>query len=348
MAGDPLTGRDRVAGCLLGGAVGDALGAPVEFLCLSEIRARFGPEGIRGYAPAYGRLGAITDDTQMTLFTAEGLIRARQRHRERGICKPAMVIWHAYLRWLGTQGIQRFDPELPAQHDGWLYERPEPHSRRAPGNTCLSALESGEFGTVERPLNTSKGCGGVMRLAPVGLIADELFKVGCETAAITHGYPTGYLAAGFLAHLIAALVRGRDLDGAIAAAREELRKWHDHEDCLAAVDGAVHHASRACPTAEEVEELGAGWVAEEALAISLFCALRADDFAYGLRLAVNHSGDSDSTGAITGSILGCLWGRSSIPDAMLADLELRDVIEELSSDLLGSQSSQDHRKYPTW
>jgi len=348
MAGDPLTRLGRVEGCLLGGAVGDALGAPVEFLSLFEIRARFGPEGIHGYARAYGRLGAITDDTQMTLFTAEGLIRARQRHRERGICNPAMVVWHAYLRWLGTQGIQRFDPEFPAEHGGWLYEQPELHSRRGPGNTCLSALESGEFGTVERPLNDSKGCGGVMRAAPVGLIANEPFKLGCETAAITHGHPTGYLAAGFLAHLIAGLVHGRDLDSAIAAAREELRKWPHHEECLAAVDGAVHHASSARPIAEDVEELGAGWVAEEALAISLFCALKADDFADGIRLAVNHSGDSDSTGAITGNILGARWGRPAIPDAMLTDLELRDVIEELSDDLLGSQSSEEHQKYPPW
>ena len=148
MAGDRLTRRDRLEGRLLGGAVGDALGAPAEFLSLSEIRDRFGPEGIRSYAPAYGRLGAITDDTQMTLFAAEGLIRARQRYRDRGICNPTMVVWHAYLRWLGTQGIERFDPEFPAQHGGWLYEQPELHSRRAPGNTCLSAVASGECGTI--------------------------------------------------------------------------------------------------------------------------------------------------------------------------------------------------------
>ena len=75
---------DRVAGCLLGGAVGDALDAPVEFMSLAEIRERFGPSGIRHYAPVYGRLGAITDDTQMTLFTAGGLIRGMHRWRDRG------------------------------------------------------------------------------------------------------------------------------------------------------------------------------------------------------------------------------------------------------------------------
>jgi ADP-ribosyl-[dinitrogen reductase] hydrolase len=64
---------DHIAGCLLGRAVGDALGAPIEFLRLSEIRERFGLAGLTDYAPAYGKLGAITDDTQMTLFTAERL-----------------------------------------------------------------------------------------------------------------------------------------------------------------------------------------------------------------------------------------------------------------------------------
>ena len=73
-----ITTHDRYRGCLLGGAVGDALGAGVEFMSLDEIRGRYGPAGVTGYVPCYGRSGAITDDTQMTLFTAEGLLRARQ------------------------------------------------------------------------------------------------------------------------------------------------------------------------------------------------------------------------------------------------------------------------------
>src|SRR5215469_1142760 len=91
-------------GCLLGGAVGDALGAPVEFMSYANIVREFGPEGIRDFAPAYGRLGAITDDTQMTLFTAEGLLRAYVRGCLKGICHPPSVVHHAYLRWLITQG----------------------------------------------------------------------------------------------------------------------------------------------------------------------------------------------------------------------------------------------------
>jgi len=94
-------------GCLLGGAVGDALGAPVEHLSLYKIRAVFGPEGIADFTEAHGRpLGAITDDTQMTLFTAEGLLRAHHRQRIRGSGDLANVVHRAYLRWLHTQGVE--------------------------------------------------------------------------------------------------------------------------------------------------------------------------------------------------------------------------------------------------
>jgi hypothetical protein len=113
---------DRFAGCLLGGAVGDALGASVEFSTLAEILERYGPGGIQHYAFAYGRLGAITDDTQMTLFTAEGLIRTWTRLCAKGITTHIGVTRLAYLRWLATQGIPQRDTRVhlwsPARHRG--------------------------------------------------------------------------------------------------------------------------------------------------------------------------------------------------------------------------------------
>src|SRR5713101_6709277 len=97
--------RRMVRGSLLAGAVGDALGAPVEFMTLKQIRERVGPDGVTGYLPAYDRSGgAITDDTQMTLFTAEGMIRALVRYSHRGILHPRSVVQRAYWRWLTTQG----------------------------------------------------------------------------------------------------------------------------------------------------------------------------------------------------------------------------------------------------
>jgi hypothetical protein len=169
--------RSRIRGCLFLGAVGDALGGPVEFSSLTAIRAQHGSEGVREMLPAYGRRGAITDDTQMTLFTAEGLLRASARFTDRGICSPPDVVKHAYYRWFWTQGMS-VSPELAQLADGWLFGQRELHARRAPGNTCLSALrqhldaqQEGREPSV--PLNDSKGCGGVMRVAPVGLLARD-------------------------------------------------------------------------------------------------------------------------------------------------------------------------------
>jgi hypothetical protein len=111
---DPAEARRRIRGSLLAGAVGDALGAPVEFLSLAGIRAEHGPSGVTGYLPAYGRPGgAITDDTQMTLFTAEGMIRAMVRSTHRGIVHVPSVVQGAYLRWLATQAVTR-PPTRPA------------------------------------------------------------------------------------------------------------------------------------------------------------------------------------------------------------------------------------------
>ena len=82
--------------------------------------------------------------------------------------------------------------------DGILISFKELHARRAPGKACLSSLQSGVVGTRQQPVNNSKGCGGVMCIAPVGLVEpkDRVFDTACKIAAITHGHPTGYLAAG--------------------------------------------------------------------------------------------------------------------------------------------------------
>src|SRR5262245_44471693 len=147
---------EHFTGCLLGGAVGDALGAPVEFHSIHAIRNEYGSAGITDYDAAYGRRGAITDDTQMTLFTAEGLLRAIARQRHKGGCRPASVIHQAYIRWLRTQSERSRSHFSQGEMDGWLIGVKDLHSRRAPGNTCLSALRGEEMGEMQRPLNNSK------------------------------------------------------------------------------------------------------------------------------------------------------------------------------------------------
>jgi len=349
---------ERISGCLLGGAVGDALGSPIEFLSLDQIRRKFGPGGVNGFEDyrRVGILGAgqITDDTQMTLFTAEGVLRAYARWRERGICHPPEVIYHAYLRWLHTQGEQSRETTFEGGDDGWLIQIPALHARRAPGSTCLAALCGGKMGTVEDRINGSKGCGGVMRVAPIGLFAwiDDPFTWGMEAAAITHGHPSGYLAAGCLAQLIHDLVAGDPLLPALDHAIRRLQEKPDHGECLRALQQAIRlweTDQGVGATPERVERLGEGWVAEEALAMGVYCALVAgEDFARGIRLAVNHRGDSDSTGSIAGNLLGALLGKAAIPSDWLSRLELREVIEETAADLtIGFQDTPEWwSKYP--
>ncbi|HCJ09991.1 MAG TPA: hypothetical protein DHW14_02345, partial [Clostridiales bacterium] len=171
--------------------------------------ARFGPEGVQELEPWRGLpAGSFTDDTQMTLATARGLLAAAESVLAGDHETAARAVYGEYLRWLDLQD--------------------DPFHRRGPGQTCLSALLSGRLGTVAEPLNLSKGCGGVMRVAPVGLALpgrpDEAFALGAATAAITHGHPCGYGSAGCAAAIVARLTAGEPLGEAVEAelARRDL------------------------------------------------------------------------------------------------------------------------------
>jgi ADP-ribosylglycohydrolase len=108
-----------------------------------------------------------------------------------------------------------------------------------------------------------------------------------------------------------------------------LRMEPDHEETLRAVELAEELATSGLPHEEAIARLGQGWITEEALAISIYCALIARDFKHGVVLPVNHDGDSDSTGSIVGKLLGA----KAIPKEWLEPLELREVISELAEDL---------------
>jgi ADP-ribosylglycohydrolase len=350
------TRRERIVGSLLGGAIGDALGAPVEFLSWGEIEKRFGPDGIRGFAPAYGGVGRITDDTQMTLFTAEGLIRAEHHVVERGLVETDVVLHRAYLRWLSTQDDDAadvpWDAEIGVDTSGWLLEQTFLHSQRAPGATCLGALRSGWMGTPDRPLNDSKGCGGVMRVAPVGLVAREPFDLGCQAAAITHGHATGWLAAGAFAQILSDVASGDSFRGVVESTTDRCHSAEGGVEVAAALRMALELADEGwSPTPEQVALLGEGWVAEEALSIAVYCVLSDSDPAAALVAAANHSGDSDSTGSITGNILGAIHGVNWLDPGLLGQLEGRAAIEQIANDLddaFGGGGDLDWDRYPPW
>lgn len=341
--------REHFTGCLLGGAVGDALGWPVEFKDREEIEKEYGPVGIQDMKPGEGGLFEITDDTQMTLFTAEGLLRAWTTARHNGgVPNFATAVRRSYLCWLATQGETANTSNPGIFADCWLLSIEGLHRRRAPGDTCLSALREGSLSENGIATNNSKGCGGIMRAAPAGLLADRInngdmtgtarlaFEIGCATAALTHGHPSGYYPAGVLAAVIATVISGWSIEDGVSISLGFLDGRIGSKETINAAQSALDlwQNQNVTPSPVVIESLGAGWTGEEALAIGLYCALVAgDDFAKGVRLAVNHSGDSDSTGSITGNILGALLGEQAIPMDWLKRLELINVINQVGNDL---------------
>jgi ADP-ribosylglycohydrolase len=270
----------------------------------------------------------------MTLFTAEGLLRAESRWMEKGICHVPSVVYTAYQRWLHTKGYEKKE-ELNRIYDGWLIDIEELHERRAPGNSCLTALSSTRQGTVEEPINNSKDCGGVMRVAPVGLYIpkESAFQMTVDCAALTHGHPSGYLSAGVLAYVIASVIEGADLNDAVLGGLAELKNHAGHEECGVILQRAIELSMSTDPD-EAIGMLGEGWVGEEALAISVYCSLRfKNDFKEALIAAVNHDGDSDSTGSITGNILGAYLGIDGILKEWIEKVELTEVISQVADDL---------------
>jgi ADP-ribosylglycohydrolase len=331
------TARDRrrvsrVRGSLLGGAVGDALGFPVEFDSLAALTKRAGGP-VRDYLPISGLSdGAISDDTQMTLFTADAISRFRDGGADSMTLRDAEA--EAYLDWYDTQlggSLGRAAAASPGSllAERWLY------SRRAPGTTIMGALESAASRPAGTPVpdavNSSKGCGTVMRSAPFGLVAgwtpDEADRHSADAARITHGHPTAAASAGVFARIVRLVLASGDLLQSVFAGLLSLEVrtgLYSDEATADALMWALNAATTGAPSPQRIEEFGGGWIAEEALGIAVYCALvypGEHQILDALSLAVSHSGDSDSTGAICGNLLGALHGEAALPAALVARLE---------------------------
>ncbi len=366
---------DAIRGCIFGGAVGDTLGYPVEFLREKAIFSQYGPNGITAYAKDRETGKAlISDDTQMALFTANGLLVGDTRGAMRGIRGwPRGYVAKAYRDWLKTQEstLQEVSCHERYTDEGgfsWLLDVPELYAWRAPGNACLAALRENRVydDYVKAKRNNSKGCGGIMRVAPLAVNCrySDIRKVdmeGAQIAAITHGHSLGYMPAAVLVHIINRIVfppagKVMSLKEIVLEARDtaaEIFRDDPHlETLVRIIDQAVRLSEKeSLNDLHCIRVLGEGWVAEETLAISLFCALRhQDDFSAGIIASVNHSGDSDSTGAVTGNILGALLGYEAIPDQWKKDLELADVILEIADDLCHGCRMSEYSSYrdPEW
>ena len=371
---------DLVRGSLVGGAAGDALGYAVEFYHYSEIIAKYSQPGIKEYNLVNG-VAEISDDTQMTLFTANGLLMGLTRWYMRGIGQaPEYYVEYAYQDWFDTQmkpykRAMEQDDKFCSNRHTWLSALPELYSRRAPGNTCLIAISEMKEGRT--PQNNSKGCGGVMRVAPWPLFCachevrygiEEIGVAGGEIARLTHKHPLGWIPAILMTHIIYRIVKDGGFEGLdkvsavnhfIAIVNEALDllpslvvrnnvsdvTWdqekpigevfhNDLERQRELIELALTLAGNELSDVDNISRLGGGWVGEETLAIAIYAVVRhIDSFEDVLIAAVNHDGDSDSTGAVAGNIIGAIVGYDVIPDKFKKNLELHDVIYVIADDL---------------
>ncbi|MEH1163794.1 ADP-ribosylglycohydrolase family protein [Micromonospora sp. CPCC 205539] len=320
---------NTAAGCLFGLAYGDALGKPTEFLTTAEIQNRYGPDGPRELT---GVPALVTDDTQMALAVGHALLDARE---------PSPEALEALLR-------ERF-----------VQWATSPDNNRAPGMTCLRACGELSLGVpwTQATVTGSKGCGANMRVAPVGLVPDYdldvLAGVAQLQAAMTHGHPTALAASELTAYAVRMLRDGAEvaaLPGLLRARSHEQRtvyrlSWLDDlwqqpgietpadyvsrgwDECLGVLDRLDLALSMADDGGDACRVTGAGWIAEEALATGLLCAIwHADDPVTALARAASTSGDSDSIACLAGAFLGASLGMAAWPAHWQDQIEYADQL----------------------
>jgi ADP-ribosylglycohydrolase len=307
----------RFKGCLIGLAIGDALGAPVEFLDSEKIREQYGEQGIKDFDAWNGfKPGMYTDDTQLSLATARGCIRAHVNLMREGEARSQEFIHKSYLEWLESLK--------------------DPLHIRHPGYTCMHVLQSEEKGSIENAVNESIEVSGLLRTAPVGLAFPPgmAFREASDYASLTHGHPSAYYAAGFFAEIIAQIMEEKSLQDAVELSIEQLVAFDDHQDLLQHLEVALELFISQTPLEESLPQLGKGITAPEVLALGVFCALKyVFEFAEGVIAAVNHSGISTSSGLVTGAILGTLLALEGIPKNWISGLENSQEIIEIAEDM---------------
>ncbi|MER7165485.1 ADP-ribosylglycohydrolase family protein [Micromonospora sp. NPDC000207] len=321
----------RATGSLFGLAYGDALGLPTEFLTVAEIHHRYGPAGPRELT---GDPALVTDDTQMALAVAWAL-------RDAPEFTPEAV-----------------EPLLRQRFVAWSVS---PDNDRAPGMTCLRACAGLARGVrwQEATQVNSKGCGANMRVTPVGLLdvdPDTLAGLAQLQAGLTHGHPTALAASELTAYAVRVLRDGVTVaelpEVLVGRAQGQRRTYHGDwlgdlwqrpgvdspqefvargwDECVGALHRLVDALARPDDGGDPCRHTGEGWIAEEALATALYCAIRhADDPVTALARGATTAGDSDSIAALAGAFLGAAGGTAAWPTGWATRIEYADQLATL-------------------
>jgi ADP-ribosyl-[dinitrogen reductase] hydrolase len=298
---------ERYRGAMLGLAVGDALGAPVEF----RPAGAFEPlTDMRSGGPFKLETGQWTDDTSMALCLAASLVETNsfdpQDQMER------------YLRWL---------------RDGYMSSTGRCFDI---GHTVRAALARYEAsrnpysGPTDRD---SAGNGSLMRLAPVVLAyasdPEQAISMAGMSSRTTHGAAEAVDGCRFLAALILGALEGRAKDEILADGFTPVRDaWQ-----ASALSGRIAEVAAGSYKARRAEEIEAGGYVVETLEAALWAFYHAEDFRHGALLAVNLGDDADTTGAVYGQLAGAYFGRKGIPVHWRGQVAMRDKLMELADGL---------------
>jgi ADP-ribosylglycohydrolase len=313
--------EDKIRGSILGLAIGDALGFPVEFLTYEDITERYGRSGITQFVHWRFPAGSYSDDTQMTLAVARALIDAPQRY-----------------------SIESVMAKMADEFISWKHSA---DNNRAPGNTCLAGVKN-----LERGMHWSSSgipnrptCGAAMRTAPVGIAfyhdEAQLKKVASAASACTHAHPSAVASGVATAYLVSLAMRGvppeQYVDKLVQFTQDISPEFGD---CIKRIPKALRMHS----PIDAISTLGQGWRGDEAVAIALYSFLTSPEN-YGATIirAANHDGDSDSTACIAGAISGAYNGASAIPHAFVKHVENHELLERTAQEL--AEVNREHRAY---
>ena len=319
--------KDHFRGCLLGGATGDA----------------------KGYGVHEGGKDLISDNTQMSIFTVDGMIWADSRAKRRGNYAYIPCLFYSYQKWYYTQTSGLADKDYEFILEGEVLRNDELFARRGEGVTSLNALGSSiknSYGTIENRINNQNRSGCVIRTAPIGLYfsndPDMAFQLGCESAALTHGHTQAILSAGYMSALIAFLAQGRSLAEAAEGALGELERSELSDPLLGElINKAIAMAETEKRPRTAIEAIGEGWKAPETASIATYLAFRFEnDFEAAIDAATDFNGNTDSVAPATGNIVGCIVGSLEIPSDWVLELELAGLVIRGADLLLKTQSKK--------
>ena len=332
--------KQMFCGCLLGMAVGDAMGAAVEKKSYEEICETYGPAGLLGYDTVNG-LAEITSYTQVAAFGVNGLLLAISR----GQSHEAMAyVTLALKEWCGAQHL----PRDPRWKNCWLCKVPAFRRRKNMDPRTLDALTRDVLGSPKKPSNQAEGPGSLTAAVAMGLYFHpermqfhEIGLLGAQAVALTHGDPMAFLSGSVLAYVIAAVLHDPEsgLESHFRMAAQTVAEQFGAEFPQALLLrkkllGAIERAKD--PQADhvkEMESIGCG-TAAGVLAGAMYAVVAGrGDFDASAIIAVNHSGKSAAVGAVTGAILGARMGWDALPEFYVECLESARVIDELTSDL---------------